>query len=127
MQLSRKAKEKVEQILPGTEGKQADSKDRNLKVVVQTIFCEMKVELNKTLDQAMEDSMNQMDQMTAEQQEQVILFWDQMGEFLPKLLDWVDRIFDKVVVKIQEGHHIDRNVTAKVFKSISDALNQSLQ
>ena len=122
----------MEQVLPGAEGKRAGKAEadsvggKNIKVAVKKIFCEMKVGLNKALDKAMEESVAEMDQMTTEQQEQVVLFWDQMGDLIKNLLEWVDRIFDKIVDNVKEGHNIDRNATAKLFKSVSAALEESI-
>ena len=110
------AQKEMENLAPATD--EATTKRNQEKL--QKIFEKMKKEMNNTLDKQQAKVIKEMGTMTGEQQKDVISFWTQMGGVLKSVLDWMGRMFDKLVDMLQKGWKLVKETTKKFFQSVID-------
>lgn len=82
-----------------------------------------KVQYLARYDQLTQTGLRAMEQMSPEQQEEFIAFWDQVGQFLVDLLDWSGRAAETVAELILAGHSIDADVTKQFFAKAYEAMD----
>ena len=75
--------------------------------------------LNAELDQLRQMSLDSLEGMSPEQQEQVVLFWQNFSDLFAELMGLVGELFKAVCVKIREGYTIDQRVLKELFDEIS--------
>jgi hypothetical protein len=85
-----------------------------------TIENQMKIdkifdELVKLLNEQREIAKKSLQGMTPEQQNQVVSYWREAGQFLKELFQWLNRMFDEIVEKIKQGHTIKQKKVQEFF------------
>ena len=106
-----KAKKKLAKLEP--------SKDKNQEKITK-IFDKLRADLLKNLEARQSKVMEQMATMSADQQEAVIAFWTEMSQLFTEILEWIGRMFDRMVVMIRSGHRLDKKANSEFFQSIVD-------
>ncbi|KAG8173603.1 hypothetical protein JTE90_004243 [Oedothorax gibbosus] len=68
------------------------------------------------------DVMKKFRTLTPEQKKEVVKFWKAVEEFLDILLDWINKMFLKVLENIRQGSVIEKDALKKIFERVSEFL-----
>ena len=64
----------------------------------------------------------EMENLTEQQQVDVITFWSGVRTFLTDILDWLSRVFNDILEKIREGWRLVKETVKEIFKRAYDAM-----
>ena len=92
------------------------------KQQLKKIFDNMKKDAIEKIDAMGNDVMNEMDDLSPEEQKLLIGFWEGVGAFFKEILDWVNTIFRKIVDLFKQGFKLVKETVKKIFQPVTDAL-----
>jgi hypothetical protein len=85
--------------------------------------------MHKQLDKQQEITLKEFDNpdLTREQREEIISFWDTVGDFFMDVLNWFQEMFSKLIEKIKQGWKFIksalRDIFTELFNGIKAAFN----
>jgi hypothetical protein len=88
--------------------------ERNEKKI-DKLFNDMKALLKKQQNEA----KIRMRNMTPEEANQELEFWQNFGDLFSRLVCDINTLFEKACIKIREGYILDRNILRDIFETIS--------
>ena len=110
MQLSKKAKEKIEERFKNLYEVNKDSnKDKTAGLL--EVLSLIETDLKSYMDEAAEKSIQQIDQLNLFKKMMYTTCWFYMDDYLPDLLDWFVKIFNKMLKCLEEHHPVEGLVT----------------
>jgi len=77
--------------------------------------------INKLLAQK-EGVKNEMDNLSPEQQEDIVSYWAEVNMFMMDVFNWMKKAFLFILTKIREGFRLVKETVRCVFKTINDLL-----
>ena len=92
-------------------------------VIVQNIFKRFK----DTVDKYEKEVLRDFETLTQDQQDQVVSQYEEATAFICDLFDWLDKVFDYAVQRVQAGYTIERNGIRILFERVRVELNQLFQ
>lgn len=100
--------------------------DANVKQV-HLLLDNIKEQLTGTMQRGIQHSIEEMASMGDEQQQQLVLFWQQIANFMDDLLAWFDCVIDSIVKKLVDGFHVDSAEMERIFEQAVAELNRALR
>ena len=82
------------------------------------------LQVRKSLDEQQEKVLDSMDGLTAEQQEGVVLFWEEAYKFLCNVLNFLKEVFEKIIDMIGNGYQLVRDSVSALFNEIYGLINK---
>ena len=83
----------------------------------------MKNNFNENMEAKKAVVLEEMVNMTPQQQQDAIGFWLDMSDFLKSIVDWIGRVFDRMLKMLRDGWTLVRDTTRQFFQSIIDYFN----
>ena len=78
----------------------------------------MRKNCNDQINGMEENAIREMENMTTEEQEELLTFWSGVGEFFKSIFNWVMKIFNKIVDLVKEGWRLAKDAMKKIFKPV---------
>ena len=74
--------------------------------------------MRSDLDEQEKNVTDAMEDMTSQQQEIVVLFWEEDYNFLINVIEWIRDVFNTIADKIRQGWHLVREVVTGLFSEV---------
>ncbi len=83
--------------------------------------------MHKQLDKQQEITLIEFDNpdLTREQREEIIAFWDTVGEFFMDVLNWFQEVFSKLIEKIKQGWKFIKSALRDIFKELFNGIKSA--
>jgi len=104
----------VDTAKQGFQLEQGDSLEQN-KQKLRNIRDKMK----KAMDDQTEEMCQELDNLTPSQQSDVVTFWDGATSFLSGVMNWMGKMFDKIIEAIREGWRWVKEKVTGVFNTVT--------
>ncbi len=125
--LMKKARKETDDLLSEEKHKSGKRKeDKKVKGGAEGRLNNVFDGLNEELEKLRQMSLASLEGMSPEEQEQVVLFWQNFSGLFSDLMGLVGDLFKVVCLKIREGYTIDRGVLTELFDEIFSILKNSL-
>jgi len=90
----------------------------------KTILNEKFDKMQKNIEKARENALKKLDNLSPQQQSDVVTFWGLASELIDDVLNWIQDLFTNIVNKIREGFKLVRSTLKDIFAMVKSIFKQ---